>query len=95
MTPAHQTESKRKLSTSLILGAAGIGVVAFALVFGAASLDIAKYGAPHNVALQAAQIGLGAPTAQAAPAATEAGYLPAQLGVQALEAVDEEQPQPF
>jgi hypothetical protein len=90
--PAHHAEPKRKISPSLIIGAGVVGAVALALVFGAASLEIAKFGAPHNVALQAAQIGLGAP-AQAAPAVAGAGYLPAQLGVQAHHPGEELPPQ--
>jgi hypothetical protein len=74
----------RKLSTPLVLALVTLGVAAVALTFGGALIDFAKFGAPHNVALQAAQIGLGGP-AQAAPVAIEAGYLPARLAVQAHE----------
>lgn len=82
--PNHKADRTRKVSTPLALAVGAVGVAVVALVFGAASLDIAKFGAPHNVALQAAQIGLGAP-AQAAPVVVKAGYLPAQLAVQARE----------
>lgn len=92
MTPAHPARSARKLSTPLLLGAGAIAAVAFALGLGASSLDIAKFGAPHNLALHAAQIGLGAP-AQAAPLAVEVGYLPARLAAQGRD--DEAHPQPF
>lgn len=67
----------RRISTPFALAAVALAAAAVALVFGAASLDIAKFGAPQNVALQAAQIGV-APV-QAAPVAIEAGYLPAQF----------------
>jgi hypothetical protein len=89
---AQHANPRRKISTSLIIGAGVAGAVALALAFGGASLDIAKFGAPHNVALQAAQLGFGAP-AQAAPLAPEVGYLPAHLAVQADQAA--EHPQPF
>lgn len=92
MTLAHPARSTRKLSAPLLLGAGAVAAVAFALGLGASSLDIAKFGAPHNVALHAAQIGLGAP-AQAAPAAVEAGYLPAQIAAQGRD--DEAHPQSF
>jgi hypothetical protein len=78
MNPTHHTNRSRKLSTPLVLAAGAIAVVALVATFGGASLDFAKFGAPHNVALQAAQIGLGGP-AQAAPVAIEGGYLPAQF----------------
>jgi hypothetical protein len=92
MALAHHTDSTRRISTSLIVGAGLLGAVAVALVFGASPLDIAKFGAPHNVALQAAQIGLGAP-AQAAPAAVQVAYLPAQLAVRADRQNEELPPQ--
>jgi hypothetical protein len=69
--------NRRRISTPLALALVAVAAAAVALVFGATSLDIAKFGAPHNVALQAAQIGVA--PAQAAPVAVEAGYLPAQF----------------
>jgi hypothetical protein len=80
MMPTHHANRTRKLSTPLVLAAVALGVAAVALTLGGALLDFAKFGAPHNVALQAAQFGLGGP-AQAAPAAIEAGYLPARFAV--------------
>jgi hypothetical protein len=78
-------DRSRKLSTPLVLAVGALAAAAVAAVFGGASLDFAKFGAPHNVALQAAQIGLGGP-AQAAPVAIEGGYLPAQFATVAGDA---------
>jgi hypothetical protein len=74
--------SRRTLSTPLVLAAAAIAAVGFALTFGGASLDVAKLAVPHQLALRTAQLGFLAPAAQAAPIASEAGYLPAQLAAQ-------------
>lgn len=76
--PTHHADRSHKLSTPLVLAAGVLVAAAVVAAFGGASLDFAKFGAPHNVALQAAQIGLGGP-AQAAPVAIEGGYLPAQF----------------
>jgi hypothetical protein len=84
MKLAQHAGQAGKVSTPFALAAGAIVVAVVALVFGAATLDIAKFGAPHNVALQAAQIGLGGP-ALAAPVVTESGYLPARLAAQAHE----------
>jgi hypothetical protein len=78
MMPTHHADRSRKLSTPRVLAAGALVAAAVVAAFGGASLDFAKFGAPHNVALQAAQIGLGGP-AQAAPIAIEGGYLPAQF----------------
>jgi hypothetical protein len=82
MMHSHHAGRSRRFSTPLVLAAVALGVTAIVVVFGGASVDFAKFGAPHNVALQAAQIGLGGP-ARAAPIVVEAGYLPAQIAVQA------------
>lgn len=92
MMLAQHAHPKWKISTLLIVAAGVAGAVAIALSFGEGPLDIAKFGAPHNVALQAAQIGLGA-SAQAAPTAVEVGYLPAHLAVQGRD--DDELPPQF
>jgi len=81
MTTRSDT-SRRILSTPVVLTAAAIAAVGFVLTFGTSSLDVAKLAVPHQLALKTAQLGLVAPAAQAAPIASEAGYLPAQLVVQ-------------
>ena len=82
----------RTLSTPLVLAAAVIAAVGFALTFGSASLDVAKLAVPHQLALKTAQLGFVAPAAQAAPIASTAGYLPAHIAVQGL-AVEPHPPQ--
>jgi hypothetical protein len=78
--PSHRT-----LSTPLVLAAAAIAAaVGFALTFGGASLDVAQLAVPHQLALKTAQLGFVAPAAQAAPTASTAAYLPAQIVVQGL-----------
>ncbi len=81
MTTRPETPT-RPLSTPLALAAAAIAAVGFVLTFGGASLDVAKLAVPHQLALKTAQLGFVAPAAQAAPIASEAGYLPAQFAVQ-------------
>ena len=76
--------SARTLLKPLVLGAAAIAAVGFVLTFGGASLDVAKLAVPHQLALKTAQLGLVAPAAQAAPIASTAAYLPAQIVVQGL-----------
>jgi hypothetical protein len=83
MTTRSDT-SRRTISTPLVLAAAAIAAVGFALTFGASSLDVAKLAVPHQLALKTAQLGFSAPAAQAAPIASAAGYLPAQIAVQGL-----------
>lgn len=73
--------SARTISTPIVLAAAAIAAVGFVLTFGASSLDVAKLAVPHQLALKTAQLGFVAPAAQAAPTASEAGYLPAQFAV--------------
>jgi len=82
----------RTLSTPLVLAAAAIAAVGFALTFDSASLDVAQLAVPHQLALKTAQLGFVAPAAQAAPIAFAAGYLPAQIAVQGL-AVEPHPPQ--
>lgn len=81
MTP-RSDPSRRFLSTPLVLAAAAIATVGFVLTFGTSSLDVAKFAVPHQLALKTAQLGFNAPAAQAAPIASEAGYLPARLAAQ-------------
>jgi hypothetical protein len=82
MTP-RSDPSRRFLSTPLVLAAAAIAAaLGFALTFGGSSLEVAKLAVPHQLALRTAQLGFLAPAAQAAPIASEAGYLPAQLAAQ-------------
>jgi hypothetical protein len=65
-----------------MLAVAAIAAVGFLLAFGVSSLDVAKLAVPHQLALKTVQLGIVAPAAQAAPAGSEAGYLPAQLAAQ-------------
>jgi hypothetical protein len=85
--------SRRTISTPLVLAAAAIAAVGFLLTFGISSLDVAKLAVPHQLALKTAQLGFNAPAAQAAPIASAAGYLPAQIAVQGH--VDEPHPPQF
>jgi hypothetical protein len=72
------------LISVLVLAAGAIAAVAIVLTFGAAPLEVAKIVAPPQLALKTAQLGLLAPAAQAAPIASEAGYLPARFTVPAV-----------
>ena len=74
----------RSRSIPLVLGVAGVAAVGVALTFGSAWLDVAEFAVPHQLALRTAQIGFVAPAAQAAPIASTAAYLPAQIVVQGL-----------
>jgi hypothetical protein len=76
-----------------VLAAGAIAAVGFALAFSAAAPDIAQVAVPHQLALRTAQIGIAAPTAQAAPPAVEVGYLPARIAVQGV--ADEAHPPQF
>jgi uncharacterized membrane protein YjjP (DUF1212 family) len=80
----HSDASRRTFSTPLVLAAAAIVAVGFLLMFGTASLDVAKVAVPHQLVLKTAQLGFVAPAAQAAPIASTAAYLPAQIVVQGL-----------
>lgn len=71
-----------RLNSILVLAAGAIAAVGFVLTFGVSSLEVAKLAVPHQLALKTAQLGFNAPAAQAAPIASEAGYLPARLAAQ-------------
>lgn len=89
--PSH-ANAAGPVSTRRLLAVGAIAAVGFALVFGAARLDVASIAVPQELLLRTAQLGLAAPAAQAAPVATEAGYLPAQIAVQG-QAVEAHLPQ--
>jgi hypothetical protein len=90
---AHPAAPAPSRATRFVLAAGAIAAVGFALAFSAAAPDIAQVAVPHQLALRTAQIGIAAPTAQAAPAAVEVVYLPARIAVQGV--ADEALPPQF